>query len=222
MILQCPSCTARFAVPDHLIPAEGRQVRCGRCSHQWHTPGPETAADPTDFAALASQAQEEYPEVNPAQLPVPTPEPLPRKPFMLAAAAIAFCWLIAAYYAYYPTGIQMPGLKGIYGVFGARSTEGLVFEDVSLQREQSETKTRYFITGSISNHSAEQRTVPVVRVVLLNAEGSTLWKREYAVNEPLAAGEPYAFRIDNIETSFGNSVASIALDLGHPLQLMMR
>ena len=44
MILQCPECQARFLVADHLIPAEGRTVRCGACKHQWHVMKEDTPA----------------------------------------------------------------------------------------------------------------------------------------------------------------------------------
>lgn len=36
MILTCPSCEAQFRVDAAMIPAEGRQVRCASCKHQWH------------------------------------------------------------------------------------------------------------------------------------------------------------------------------------------
>lgn len=36
MILVCPSCEAKFKVPDNAIPPEGRKVRCANCGHAWH------------------------------------------------------------------------------------------------------------------------------------------------------------------------------------------
>ncbi|WP_081611270.1 zinc-ribbon domain-containing protein [Kordiimonas gwangyangensis] len=35
MILVCPSCEAKFNVPDGAIPPEGRTVRCAKCKHSW-------------------------------------------------------------------------------------------------------------------------------------------------------------------------------------------
>lgn len=47
MILTCPECQARFAVADRLIPPEGRTVRCGKCTHEWHVnPAPAAEAPP--------------------------------------------------------------------------------------------------------------------------------------------------------------------------------
>ena len=36
MIIQCKSCSRKFAVKDNDIPAEGRMVQCGYCSVTWH------------------------------------------------------------------------------------------------------------------------------------------------------------------------------------------
>ena len=36
MIIQCKSCSRKFAVKDSDIPNEGRNVQCGYCSSTWH------------------------------------------------------------------------------------------------------------------------------------------------------------------------------------------
>ena len=48
MILNCPSCGARFKVDAAQLGSAGRSVRCGSCGHNWH----QTAAE----AASASEA----------------------------------------------------------------------------------------------------------------------------------------------------------------------
>lgn len=224
MILQCPECSARFAVPDGLVPPEGRTVKCGRCTHQWHADGP-IPMEGEDFAAMAQHAAEALDEDAPVaarQLPVRQPDPWPRLPFVLGAVAAAASWLIVAFIAYFPGWMDAPVLRGIYESFGVRSTAGLVFEDISMQRNQVEAQTQFLISGSVTNRSAETRMVPAVRVQLKNKEGAAIWERVYPVNEPLEAGKPYAFRIDNVATAFAGSVSSVVLDVGHPLQLMMR
>lgn len=54
MILVCPTCDAKFKIPDGAIPAEGRTVRCAKCKNSWH-------ARPTDImrkqAAAAAAAR---------------------------------------------------------------------------------------------------------------------------------------------------------------------
>ena len=36
MIISCENCNKKFELEDSLIPAEGRILQCGSCSHQWH------------------------------------------------------------------------------------------------------------------------------------------------------------------------------------------
>lgn len=221
MILQCPECSARFAVPDSLIPPGGRTVKCGRCAHQWHAENPDA---PVDFAALVSeaeaQAELETAPINPSQLPTVQRAPKSSGPYKWSAALLLLLWMGVAFVAYYPKALS--SLGSIYGIFGITSSEGLSFADVSMQRNAGETRTQFLLSGGIVNQSSEPRIIPTVRVQLKNEQGKVVWARDYPVHEKLEPGATYPFRIDNVETSFGGNVKTIALDLGNDLQLMMR
>ncbi|MFT4026254.1 MAG: zinc-ribbon domain-containing protein [Novosphingobium sp.] len=43
MIIACPACATRYAVPDSAIGVDGRTVRCAKCRHSWFQDGPEPA-----------------------------------------------------------------------------------------------------------------------------------------------------------------------------------
>ncbi len=45
MQLTCPNCSARYLVDPAAIGPSGRTVQCFRCSHKWHAPAAEAAAD---------------------------------------------------------------------------------------------------------------------------------------------------------------------------------
>ena len=40
MIIACPACATRYAVPDSAIGIDGRTVRCAKCRHSWFQEGP--------------------------------------------------------------------------------------------------------------------------------------------------------------------------------------
>lgn len=46
MIISCPACKTRYAVPDNAIGDAGRSVRCAKCSHSWYQAGPKLPSVP--------------------------------------------------------------------------------------------------------------------------------------------------------------------------------
>ncbi|MBW8783230.1 MAG: zinc-ribbon domain-containing protein [Novosphingobium sp.] len=44
MIIACPACSTRYAVPDSAIGVDGRTVRCAKCRHSWFQEGPRYSA----------------------------------------------------------------------------------------------------------------------------------------------------------------------------------
>jgi predicted Zn finger-like uncharacterized protein len=234
MILQCPECHARFAVPDTAIPPAGRTVKCGRCAHSWHASQADAvtaaAVQSATFEEVMAAAEPSMRQKNTApkkskptrKMPSLRLSSIPKFPLMMATPVLALLWLTLAFVGHYPTWMGAPVLGSIYKTFGIQSTEGLRFDEVTMQRVEKDGKTNYILAGSIANQSSVERIVPSVRVALNDTKGKKLWTREYVVNETIKGGDVYPFRIANVETTFGDKVSSIVVDVGHPLQLMMR
>ncbi len=73
MIIACPACGTRYALPDSAIGVEGRTVRCAKCKHSWFQEAPEMALSPR-------------PPAPPTLPPAPPPSPPPPPPVVERAA----------------------------------------------------------------------------------------------------------------------------------------
>lgn len=68
MILVCPSCDAKFKIPDGAIPAGGRTVRCATCKNSWHAKSADIMRKKAPVARPATR-----PGMRPATSTAPRP-----------------------------------------------------------------------------------------------------------------------------------------------------
>jgi len=78
MRVPCPKCDAVYEIPDALIAAGPRRLRCARCTTEWHAGAPVAAIGPAVAADASPPA---------AAVPVPAEKPPARPPRRPPAAA---------------------------------------------------------------------------------------------------------------------------------------
>jgi predicted Zn finger-like uncharacterized protein len=203
MILTCPSCSTRYTVDGAKFPAAGRTVRCAKCSHSWHQPGPEPEPVPeaavipepeaAPVPAAPSPAVSESDEIfapatgtrayaPPAQLP---PERQRGQGLQTAAVAAGWIGLIAVVLLIGYSAVRYrqdiatvwPQSAGVYSGLGLPvNSAGIDFEDVAYRREAEDGQSVLVVTGRIVNKSKREMPVPqTVRVGLNDADNRELY-----------------------------------------------
>jgi predicted Zn finger-like uncharacterized protein len=195
MILTCPSCSTRYSVEAEKFPSAGRTVRCAKCGHSWHQPGPEPETGPdTGAAAEAAAPHAETAAEAPAEPPrSPTrafapaaAAPAPRAPVLprLAVAAgwiglIAAVVLIAVSAVRYRQDIAViwPQSAGVYSSLGLKvNAGGIDFQDVAYKRESEDGQVVLAVSGRIVNGAGRELPVPqTVRVTLSDGDNREIY-----------------------------------------------
>jgi len=201
MILTCPACATRYQADEAKFPPEGRQVRCAKCGHVWHQPGPVREADAMAasepdpvIAAPAPQTESEHPDpvsrirasLSGATAMPAVPAPKPRRPLLPLVAVVAgWIGLIAAVLLIGLSAVRYrqeitvvwPQSAGVYTRLGMEvNAHGIDFAHVNYYRESEDGQMVLAVTGLIVNNGARELPVPQsVRVSLSDSADHELF-----------------------------------------------
>lgn len=216
MILSCPSCAARFAIDAGALRPNGRQVKCGKCAHQWREEPPPPDKEPL---LLDPDANIVPPPLEPPQsyrkranLPAFPQKPKGRRGGMVVALALAASIVIVAggilWLGRGPLTEIWPPAGKLYASIGLGQIEeelplpgeGLLVDPVTPRREKEGDVPYLVIDGEVVNESDINRDVPAMIAILSDADGEQIqhWTFSVDVSE-LGPGErvPFSTRLAN-------------------------
>lgn len=169
MIITCPSCRTRYRIQPDSLGAGGRTVRCSSCGHRWFV---------EPYAELATP-----PPLAPERVE-PTVEAIPAKPARAkeGRGSSILGWLFLALLVLLMGALiagrdrivtQFPGTLPVYRQLGLAVDPPLALEfgDLASAEREENGRKMLVVTGLIQNVSGEERTLPPIRVALLDETG---------------------------------------------------
>jgi predicted Zn finger-like uncharacterized protein len=201
MILTCPECSSRYLVPDAAIGASGRTVRCANCTHTWFQklPEPQIAPEiipPAPEAASMEQLlnqikdaieHDEIPKQHAAKrrpLPFGSNLPViismhktPRSLKVFCVLMMLVCLVLYPLVNREDILSEYPSTAFLFEPFGIYYTQGLALADVDITKAPKENNTTIIkVECAVVNESKGNRTLPPLRVKVLNSAGSVIAK----------------------------------------------
>ena len=212
MILTCPSCQARYVVPDSAIGPAGRKVRCAGCRHSWFQDPPELVvgseaaaaslpappfAAPLSRSAPAPAERRSFERREPVQASAPewdrtpVPEPPPFRPrrnparIWTIAAVIAALLMTGAAFAIQYVGVDVGRWVGI----PVQTGEVLGFADQNVRTTRLESGNAVLeVSGSIVNQTDQPQRVPQILAELKDANNRVIYS--WSIAPPVAELPP--------------------------------
>jgi predicted Zn finger-like uncharacterized protein len=209
MILSCPNCSARFLINAAALAPAGREVRCGRCPHQWFAAPPPPEPPEVDDVAPEEPAPPPPPLPPPLVESAPPPEPRPSrkganlpvvaKQRRMSVATIVGWVLLALVVIAAGVAVaeresimtRFPQTRSIYGAVGFATPPlgaGLAISDESCSRTTQENLPVLVCEGRLRNTTKYEQPVPALRGALLDANGRELQAWTFTVATDSASG----------------------------------
>jgi predicted Zn finger-like uncharacterized protein len=193
MIVNCPSCTTRWFVPDEDIPAMGRTVKCASCGHTWFEAAALTLAQPVEGetalrATPLTRADVERMRLSAgkenATQQVRARANARQKHARMRAAALGwaavgmvFCILFGVATIFRVDLVRLwPQSASAFASVGLGvNPYGLEVRDVKVERTFDGVTPVVTVSGSIANPSQIRRETPNIRLALRDKEGAEVF-----------------------------------------------
>ena len=222
MILECPSCSARYLVQIGLFAQGGRRVRCARCKHEWHAVLPtsiDVVIPPADFTSISdytfSSASASPPMGDKSKSQTKASGSTPNLPAVIKKwnfrkglrlflyAVLASALIALPILEHEPIVKTFPILRGFYDFLGVPLSpiwDGLVFNEVKSELKYDSGTMKLCVDGKIHNLTTDEQLIPDIKARALGPDGVTI--QSWSVDAPAATIDP------NGDIPFHTEVAS--------------
>jgi len=210
MIVTCPECATRYHVEPAALNQDGRTVRCAQCGHRWQARPPADAPMPLERPSPGAAGRRL----------VAAERPRRRRSHSLigwAAGVMVALALASAIVGRNEIVAAFPASASVYQKLGLPVTRslGLQFEDVSSQRLAERDVSILVVEGRIVNASNHHRSVPPIRITLLDGGGRALQHELFKAElERLPAGAVTTFSGRMVNPAAQARNFSVTFDLG--------
>lgn len=201
MILTCPQCSTRYHVDAVALGAAARTVRCANCGRRWSVKPP---ADTPQIVEFGPPTPATVPRMRPASAPERAQDRVSTSLISWLAAVLVALLAASAVIGRNEIVSGFPASAAFYQKLGLPVTVdlGLQFEGVTSTRLEEGGIAVLVVEGAIVNVTRHERSVPPVRVTLLDGGGRQVQEELFRAKEQNL--EPGA------KTSFSGRVVSPA------------
>ena len=208
MIINCPSCKARYKVEPAQFGPKGRRVRCTACGNLWTEMPPDDFPQPVEAEATAvrdasesvsaAQAAADWRPAGSYMEEDETPEEKRgnAKGWVVLAAVVATIFIVGALARESIVRLWPPAQR-LYVAVGfpvAGPKSWLNIEVVSHDQEIKDGRTILVVKGKVTNTSDEVRDVPQLQALIRAADAKELANWTFSANQArLLPGETARF-----------------------------
>jgi len=227
MLVICKNCSASYAVPITKVGPNGREVKCAKCMEVFFVePNQEAYKAAIDIEKLAEEIQNKNIEafVDESQSDY-YPDEYKTSESLISSKLFSIILLVIllglSSVFFYPRLVQMPFAVKAYAYFGIYSTHNISLDDITIEETADDENSSLKISGSITNNNKHLVYLPNLRISVRDRAGNELlgyttdyWK------ETLLPGSKYKF--SNIVTNPSSYAETIVIDIGNPVELLLR
>ncbi len=208
MIIECPSCSAKFKLPDAALDAGPRKMKCSKCAFMWtaHPPKVEAPAP----ATLA---------------PGPEPVAKPKTPSKLTPLEFALAGFSSVLVA---AAVVLAAMVFAPGLLGFKNSNDLGFSAVHITAEKPDGGERFeptesfIISGEVTNNGSAPKAAPLIRIKALTKSDDVVYTKTVKNDDKIIPpGEVFHFSIGELKR-LDPEITRFMVEMGSGYELMLR